>query len=354
MENLVFTLALKQLPFMPDCNQIIYIEGYHNEPINDLIRRHFWDIRKCFSDKGFDFCYIPFLKKDLLSKDRLHYNAPYAKSSAEADFMVNDNFILEYLISPDSKNKVPPSLLYYHPDLWDNRFPDAKNQFRGIMIFESSFNEDVGLSNILQMILDDIEDNRDECLYRKIEEDPWLVSECDFADDRFDIESKRLMEEIGERIEKLRRKGIEDEVFERLFFNRKRKLSRMRITKDYRIFLTDYFGMEIEMGPLPKSLFLLFLKHPEGIIFSYLPDFRDELFDIYRKIRGPFFNEVTAKRSVNDVTNPIGNSINENCSRVRAAFVSKFDDHLAQYYYITGVRGEVKKIALPRTLVEWE
>ena len=39
---------------------------------------------------------------------------------------------------------------------------------------------------------------------------------------------------------------------------------------------------------------------------------------------------------------------------IRGAFVSQFDDHLARYYYIDGLRGEPKKIALPRDLVVWE
>ena len=39
---------------------------------------------------------------------------------------------------------------------------------------------------------------------------------------------------------------------------------------------------------------------------------------------------------------------------IRRAFVSQFDDHLARHYYIDGLRGEAKKIALPRDLVVWE
>jgi hypothetical protein len=61
-----------------------------------------------------------------------------------------------------------------------------------------------------------------------------------------------------------------------------------------------------------------------------------------------------ALQSIEDVTNPLLNSINEKCARIRGAFVSQFDDHLARYYYIDGLRGEAKKISLPRELVVWE
>ena len=76
--------------------------------------------------------------------------------------------------------------------------------------------------------------------------------------------------------------------------------------------------------------------------------------DIYKKVKGPFFNTESAKRSVEDVTDPLKNSINENCSRIRESFVSQFEEYLAHFYYVDGDRGEAKKISLPRDLVVWE
>ena len=61
-----------------------------------------------------------------------------------------------------------------------------------------------------------------------------------------------------------------------------------------------------------------------------------------------------ALQSIEDVTNPLLNSINEKCARIRGAFLGEFDDYMAKYYYIDGKRGEPKKIALPRDLVVWE
>ena len=61
-----------------------------------------------------------------------------------------------------------------------------------------------------------------------------------------------------------------------------------------------------------------------------------------------------AFRSIEDVTNPLLNSINEKCARIRGAFVGQFDNYMAKSYYVDGVRGEAKKIGLPRSLVVWE
>lgn len=120
------------------------------------------------------------------------------------------------------------------------------------------------------------------------------------------------------------------------------KLSKLVITKQHEILLPDYNNMVIKMEPLVKAIFFLFLKHPEGIIFKHLPDYRQELIDIYKELR-PLGMNNRSLQSIEDVTNPFLNSINEKCARIRAAFINKFDDHLAKNYYITGERGEAKR-----------
>ena len=130
------------------------------------------------------------------------------------------------------------------------------------------------------------------------------------------------------------------------------KLSRLSIAKDGTILLADY-QKEVKMEPIVKAVYLLFLNHPEGIAFKYLPDYRKELTDLYQKIK-PLGLTERAIRSIEDVTNPLLNSINEKCSRIRAAFLPEIDSSLLEQYIITGKGGEVKKITLPRNLVFWE
>ena len=161
-----------------------------------------------------------------------------------------------------------------------------------------------------------------------------------------------LIEEIKERIAKLRQRGIAEYILEQLIHPDDR-LSRLVITKDYRIVLPDYNNMEIKMEPLVKAVYLLFLKHPEGLLFKHLPDYRKELTAIYNKLK-PYGLTDRALQSIEDVTNPLLNSINEKCARIRGAFVGQFDNYMAKNYYIDGVRGEAKKISLPRNLVIWE
>ena len=107
------------------------------------------------------------------------------------------------------------------------------------------------------------------------------------------------------------------------------------------------------MEPLVKAVYFLFMKHSEGIVFKELADYREELQNIYKKLKPMGLNKRTIQ-SIEDVTNPLLNSINEKCARIRSAFVKEFDESLAKNYIVTGERGEAKKISLPRDLVVWE
>lgn len=130
----------------------------------------------------------------------------------------------------------------------------------------------------------------------------------------------------------------------------KPSLKKLTITKDYRIMLGD---KEIKMEPIVKAVYLLFLMHSEGIAFKSLPDYRKELTSIYGELKPLGLNDRVI-RSIEDVTNPLLNSINEKCSRIRAAFISEIEEPFAKEYYVTGKSGEAKKISLSRDLVIWE
>ena len=160
-----------------------------------------------------------------------------------------------------------------------------------------------------------------------------------------------LIKEMQEKVQMLKAYGMtEEEIISQLFCCH--PLPKLMISRSYRIFLGDE-RKEVHLEPLVKSVYLLFLKHPEGINFKGLPDYREELTRIYDKVR-PWGLSDRAIQSIEDVTNPLLNSINEKCARIRKVFASMLDRSIAEQYYIKGKRGRVKKISLPRELVTWE
>ncbi|MBO6028355.1 MAG: hypothetical protein J6P75_04010 [Bacteroidales bacterium] len=128
---------------------------------------------------------------------------------------------------------------------------------------------------------------------------------------------------------------------------------RIRITKDYRILLPDRFDAEIHMRPLVKTVFLLFLRHPEGIRFGELPMYRDELLDLYRGITrregGP-----AVEASIDRLVNPRDNSIHEKAANLAASLSKYFPPEKMHAYALTGKAGSPKRIRLDRSLVTWE
>ena len=160
-----------------------------------------------------------------------------------------------------------------------------------------------------------------------------------------------LVKEVKEKIQKLKEYGMSEKEITSLLHTEE-PLLKLTISKNYRIFLGDD-RVEVHMEPLVKAVYLLFLSHPEGIVFKDLPDYRRELTKIYSEVR-PWGLSERALQSIEDVTNPLLNSINEKCSRIRAIFQGEVDASLLDQYIIIGKSGEAKKIALPRELVVWE
>ena len=191
-----------------------------------------------------------------------------------------------------------------------------------------------------------------------LDEDEWDSfpirqnnSERCLADENLSTEVMSLLSEFQRIAVELRKRGVWELVINRMF-QPTQMLSRILI-RNNRIFLPDYNNLEIKMTPMAKAVYFLFLRHPEGIVFKNLPDYRNELRTIYASVCR-YDDKERMEKSIMDVTDPMKNTINENTSRIRRAFVEQFDETLAKYYFITGERGEAKKITLPQHLIIWE
>ena len=142
----------------------------------------------------------------------------------------------------------------------------------------------------------------------------------------------------------------------------KGKLSRLVITKDYRFILADYNNKEVELQPVHKAVYLLFLAHPEGIEFKKLADYREELTRYYMAT-AKLMDKEKILEGVDHLVNPLDNAINEKCSRIKKVFLDMMDEYTASYYIISShtqkhIEGSsriwfqrLKVITLPRELV---
>ena len=143
----------------------------------------------------------------------------------------------------------------------------------------------------------------------------------------------------------------------------KGRLSRLVITEDYRFILADYNHKEVELQPVHKAVYLLFLAHPEGIEFKRLADYREELMRYYMATAKMMDKEKIIE-GVDHLVNPLDNAINEKCSRIKKVFLELMDEYTASYYIISShtqkhIAGSsriwyerLKVITLPRELVQ--
>lgn len=142
----------------------------------------------------------------------------------------------------------------------------------------------------------------------------------------------------------------------------RRKLSRLVITRDYRFVLEDYHR-EVDLQPVHKAVYLLFLAHPEGIEFKRLVEYREELTRYYMAT-AKLMDKEKVIEGVSHLVDPLDNAINEKCSRIKKVFLEMMDEYTASYYFISSHTKKqfagsnriwyqrLKIITLPRDLVE--
>ena len=328
-----------RLPFQPKSNVVIYFDvmGIGRKLYYNIIDSYYERIVHEFRNYGLEFCFLPRIAQDMDLKKIYHYFNPQISVDERIPFIdyYRDSDLLECIVADYDSRRLSPGLIQYMGESFDS---DVFYVFSYTPLPEYFSESPIPL--IQQYVM---QHGVRESLFNvsRRPQNPIVAAD--------DVEM--MMSEAQMLVERLRQSGVGEMVLQRLF-RPTPQLSRMHI-KYGRIFLPDYNNIEIRMHPLSKVIYLLYLRHSEGIMFSYLPDYRRELLQLYGLVSGRD-NMEDIRRSIDDVTDPTRNSINEKCSRIKQAFLREFDDSIARNYYITGERGEAKKILLPREMVTWD
>ena len=336
-----------RLPFKPKSNVVIYFDvtGIGMKLYHGIIDEYYDLIVDEFLRGGLEFCFLPRIAHDMDLKKIYHYFNPQSSPDESIPFVdvYQDRDLLEYIVADYDPRRWSPGLIQYMGEGFDNEESYTFSYTSIPEVFNSSpiplIRQYVKLHGVHEAVFDTSYVGTATYCNKSLN--------YEIIEDNVDM----MMSEVQMLVERLRQSGVGEIALQRLF-KPTQKLSRLHI-KYGRIFLPDYNNMEIKMPTLSKAIYMLYLRHPEGIMFSYLPDYRDELLHIYGLITGRD-NREDIQRSIDDVTDPTRNSINEKCSRIKQAFLREFDDSIARNYYITGERGEAKKILLSRDLVTWD
>lgn len=327
--------------------EVFFVENGYDEKLNLSIINHLVDINNLFISKSIHFNYFPFLGPHI--RKTALYSYP-AMNKEDLGFSVPSDLLLSQLVEEKNKEKLHPSIL---------QLDHEEDGIYYVNSYSLTIEEDEDFMPLMQAAYDKLPDC--QVMFSSVDEFPYSIFDPTPipADETFSYDIRQKMKEVYRQVQDLRLGGVSDWVLKQYLFPPK-KLSRMVITENYDIILPDYHDMTIKMEPLVKAVYILFLRHEEGILFKCLSDYREELYDIYVDIRkksnnnGAHLSEEKIRQSIEALTNPLSNSINEKCARIRQAFTLQFDESLAGSYFIDVNRGEPKKIPLDRKLVEWK
>jgi hypothetical protein len=378
IRELLFGKEKKESSFiLPQRACIYYLISGRKFVMNDV---QYDNIREIIEGEGYELFYMPGILPSL-SKAVMKYNFPGVKLDfTQEDFSMSVADQLNINLCDDRA-----CLVWYNDDLEIFEHTEPQDSFEALHeqvyikfnavlgSIDSDYSFSVGSVDAAEEICDysqhlPMEEIEPSSCQRQSRENKsfWrsripvernLYDLCDDIDDEVESapisspELDLLAQEAKEAIDKLLLSGFSAEVIKG-WLDQKVKLSRIRITKRNKILLVDY-DIEVKMGPLPKTVFLFFLRHPEGMRFVDLQDYKQEIYDIYSRLAvSDDLDKI--KRSVDLLTDPFDNSINEKCTMIKYAFQKVVKDDIASNYYVSGKQGHVMKIPLDRTLVEWE
>lgn len=111
-------------------------------------------------------------------------------------------------------------------------------------------------------------------------------------------------------------------------------------------------NLKVKLNPLETTVYVFFLRHPMGIILSYLPDYFDELLGLYISLN-PHVDRDQARDRVDDLTNPVSNSISEKISKIKSKMKNMLGEEIAQPFIIQGPNGGLKKIDIARDRISY-
>ena len=348
-------LFSRELPFKPQYGMMLYVEACANEAINRFFHEN---MEKAVNILGESFTYLPAMLDKLAQI--VEYNWPETdsawieKAKSEPSW-IQDTYreILSYRIDKEDETPELPLQITELPMLM--RYEETSLDGYLFTLFPLLYSNDAQFEQLLTAIaqVPRLDSNTFHSTLIESHIRASRLREGEDIDPRDNADRGRidvLADEIRQRIEEMRLMGVSDFVIKKLIALPDPKLSPLRITKDYGIFLPDYHDMEISLPTLSKVVYFFFLRHPKGLRFKELVDYRGELLQIYCRISNRY-DAAKMEQSIDELVDSTRNSINEKCSRIRAAFVSRFSDELAKNYYISGHSGEAKYIPLDRSLV---
>lgn len=372
-----------EAPFHFDRDTYLYLESEANISLNQCIERNLDKIDKIFKEYGFRFIYLPNWKPDRSNIELANLSDEQTKKVHRFLDKVNTVEYTNFLCGALHINKAEMNSGIFHFACYMYDDSLSKTEILQTRFTHFSIHDvlDDTIEEFFYKYCEMIVDGRNRpggCLSAvklKRHYSEWELYELhgrhqeDYADYTFPENMKDIAENIKKEIETLKEGGYfelllhtlgNDTINELRNIKLTPSLSRIEITADYKVWLSDY-KKEVKLTPLQKTLYIFYLRHPEGIPFKMLSAYYDELLAIY-KVLSNREDLQKQQHSIRRLVDATDNAINEKCSRIKEAFLKVVDDFIAQNYYLCLKKEKyeeegihytnlLKRIILPRELV---
>lgn len=359
-------------------NYVIYFEKEHNKELNLFIRNNYEAIKTKFSALGLNFIYPPFIKvskiqvEEILSYYTPQFNYYQIPTLAKDSFgqKLLDNALQNAFKDFDTifNNNITETFKVNSEELL-NLFEYNCHIKSGLFFFK--FNSGIiGVSDYFYSNSDNNYELFFEEAIQYLSRNEWedyalgdamigsFLPTVDYSE-QLDEEAKEIVQDLEIKLKELKDSGqllflipvlkdLLNKQSHTIDFN---SISKMEIDYQNKIQL-PYFKKEVELSHLTKSIYFLFLKHPEGINLKELGNYKKELLTIYNSVSNQLDYDKMAK-SIDDVINLETKAIYTHLSRIKSAFYKIMDASFAKYYIVSGSGVEDRKVLFETKDIIW-
>jgi hypothetical protein len=354
-----------------DC--VVYFEKENDITLNTYIRNNYVELIRMFTANGFKFIYAPFLTNAVSDVDKLidyyfpqlsYYELPQKVKSDYEEFMFSKGI-----------NKGLSDLSSAFPDLKYTTLPYDYNTILEFIGYKGNYKSGFTFFNSVIGVSDAFYDKNNDgdfsSFFKEFEDslaeinneegDAMIASTPPLVDltEKLDEDAAQIVNDLKEKLAALTDSGqllfivpilkdLLDKQAEKIDF---KSISKIKIDKQNKILL-PYFKKEVELSHLTKSVYFLFLKHPEGINLKKLDSHKKELLTIYTSVSNQLDYDKML-RSIEDVVNLETKSIYTHLSRIKSAFYKIMDATHANHYIISGNGQENRKVLFNPNAIDW-
>ena len=272
-----YKLEIASVPFEPEDGKVYFISSGVNPAADHFIEDNYEELREMFAQERLDFVYVPqHVGKDLNGRD------------------------------------VPPTVCNYAA---------SKTTDNGIAF--SAYHLDLEKKEL------------EEALFCQLHEVAWAYSRRNSFDEVYELldpEAAKMKAQMELLARALKKKGVKLSELKDIFdiWDEPRELV---VNMDGNLLIPNYANLLIKLNPLPKTLYLFLLQHPEGIEPDALVGYRKELLRIYRHFT-LFGEDKDIENSIDNLLSEDKGALYSHISKLNKKIDKKLASSLSKPYKI--------------------